>query len=88
MLDIHRANVAPIAAKLSSMELTRIQQRGRRGLLRVTARGRRVARAVRAQMDAHESSLAAGLSQSERARLLGWLGALWAPQAEDPSLAR
>jgi DNA-binding MarR family transcriptional regulator len=82
LLDIHRANMVPIAAKLARLGYTTGEQRGRQQVLRASAEGRRAAQRVRAIMHRHESVHFGALAPGERARLLAWLRALW--QTEQP----
>ena len=75
-LATHRANMAPIAAKLARLKLTTSEPAGRASLLRLTARGTRVAGAVRAAMRENDDRFLAHLGAAERERLTLWLEAI------------
>jgi len=78
LLDMARANMAPLAARLQQRELTiRVRVDGRSQGLSLSAAGRRLCRQIRAVMTEHESALLAKLSASQRRAFLSALRALW-----------
>lgn len=77
LLDIQRANMAPLASKLALMGLTLSERRGREQLLRVSAEGRRVATRVLAIMRQHDEHYFGSLAPARRAALHGSLRELW-----------
>lgn len=79
MLDIHRANMAPIAAKLSRLGFTLGERRGRELLVRVSESGARVAKQVLSSMRRHDAAHIKHLSAAERDALVRTLQRLWAP---------
>lgn len=79
MLDIHRANMAPIAAKLARLGLTLGERRGRELLVRASVSGERVAKQVLVSMRRHDAAHCKQLSAAEREALLSALQQLWAP---------
>ena len=79
MLDIHRANMAPIAAKLARLGFTVSERRGRELLVRASDAGARVAKQALSSMRRHDAAHCKHLSVAERAALLQALQRLWAP---------
>lgn len=77
VLDIHRANMAPIAAKLASLELTTSQRAGRAFALSLTPHGKRNVAAIRQAMLSHEARFLPELSSEQRAQLLTWIEGVW-----------
>jgi DNA-binding MarR family transcriptional regulator len=77
LLDIQRANMAPLASKLALMGLTLSERRGREQLLRVSAEGRRVATRVLAIMRKHDEHYFGAWPPARRAALHGSLRDLW-----------
>lgn len=77
VLDIHRANMVPLAAKLAAKALTTCERNGRELVLRASPAGKRTARQVRAIMNKHDAAHFAGLERSQRDWLLATLRALW-----------
>jgi DNA-binding MarR family transcriptional regulator len=77
-LEIHRANMAPMAAKLARRRLvTRERSSGRRAALHVSAQGERVASELRRVLARHDARYAAHLDPHARAQLLAWLRQVW-----------
>jgi DNA-binding MarR family transcriptional regulator len=77
LLDIRRANMAPLAGKLAGLGLTRSERRGRASLLALTSRGKTVARAARRAMERNEAAHLAHLQPAQREQLRGWLQTIW-----------
>lgn len=79
MLDIQRANMTPIAARLEARGLVqRTPSDGRSLGLELTAQGVEITEQARAVVDAFESDLVAHVPEEHRAHLLPALKALWA----------
>jgi DNA-binding MarR family transcriptional regulator len=77
LLDVQRANMAPMASKLASMGLTLTERRGRSQLLRASAEGRRVAARLLAIMRRHDEHFFGSLPPARRAVLRDTLRDLW-----------
>ena len=83
MLDIQRANMTPIAARLESRGLMqRLPSDGRSLGLELTTEGRQLANQARAVIDAFETELANRIPEEHRAHLIPALLALW-PSSRD-----
>lgn len=79
ILDIQRANMTPIAARLEARGLVqRIPADGRSLGLDLTAEGARMANLVKAKVDAFEQEVIAAVPAADRAHLLPALKAIWA----------
>ncbi|MFM7029126.1 MAG: MarR family winged helix-turn-helix transcriptional regulator [Chakrabartia sp.] len=82
ILDIQRANMTPIAARLEARGLVRRSPSDGRSLgLELTEAGRDLARQVEAAVSSFENDLLAALPEADRAHLLPALKALWAHYA-------
>ena len=78
MLDIQRANMTPIAARLEARGWVRRRPSDGRSLgLELTDEGRKVAQRARAVVDGFEAELAARIPDAHRAHLLPALLSLW-----------
>jgi DNA-binding MarR family transcriptional regulator len=77
-LDIQRANMTPLAARLEERGLIERRPTNGRSLgLSLTASGRALAGKVRAQSEAHEEELLARVPAEHRLHLMPALRALW-----------
>lgn len=81
MLDIHRANMVPIAAKLARMGLTVSERRGRELVLRTSAQGARTAQKILKRMHQHDRAHFAALDERQKKALSAVLRALWMDEA-------
>lgn len=82
LLDMARANMAPVAGRLQKRALTlRARVDGRSQGLTLSANGRRLAKEIRMIMTEHESALMSRIPESQRAAFIGTLRALWMPRA-------
>jgi DNA-binding MarR family transcriptional regulator len=88
LLDVQRANMAPMASKLASMGLTLTERRGRSQLLRASAEGRRVATRVLAIMRRHDEHYFGKLPAARRAALRDTLRDLWQLDGAEPRTKR
>lgn len=78
LLEIARANMAPLAGRLQKRALTlRARVDGRSQGLTLSASGRRLAQQIRAVMAEHESALIARIPESQRADFFNALRMLW-----------
>ena len=83
VLDIRRANMVPLAAKLSARGLTAARSAGGRAvLLTLSERGEQVARSAQRIIARHEERILPGLSAEKRQRLTRTLHAIWAGSEE------
>ena len=77
-LDIERANMVPMTAKLVQQGLlTRAPADGRSHGLHLSEEGKKVAATLRKRIAAHEMPFWKGLRSTERAALLKFLKSLW-----------
>jgi DNA-binding MarR family transcriptional regulator len=87
-LDIQRANMAPLVARLEDRGMVaRTRVDGRSHGLTLTAAGVQTIKAVRAAVDAHETALMARVPVEARGVFLEALNALWQEPAAQSSLA-
>ncbi len=78
MLDIQRANMTPIAARLEERGLIeRTRSDGRSFGLRLTEAGQGLEASVRATVERHEAEISALIPEASREHLLCALQALW-----------
>jgi len=78
-LDIQRANMTPLVARLEERGLiTRAAVNGRSWGLALSADGQKLKRGIDAAVHAHEAALVAQVPAAHRAALLPILHALWA----------
>lgn len=78
LLDIQRANMVPLAAKLFTRRLIVKQSAGGRAIsLTLAPHGDEVVRAARRLIARHEERILPDLSAAERRQLAQWLGAIW-----------
>jgi DNA-binding MarR family transcriptional regulator len=83
LLDIHRANMVPLAAKLAEARLTVARTgAGRAKALTLSARGEKIASAARRIVARSEGAFAVGLGPDRRMQLLRWLRTVWAKRPE------
>lgn len=81
MLDIQRANMTPIAARLEARGILRRRPSDGRSLgLELTDAGRELAGSARKVIEDFEAELTARVPAEHRAHLLPALMALWSPQ--------
>jgi DNA-binding MarR family transcriptional regulator len=84
LLDIQRANMAPIASKLARMGLTKSEPHGRQLLLRTSALGTRTAQKVKRCMVEHDASTFPRIKPADRKKLQALLRSIWRDE-EAPS---
>lgn len=78
LLDIRRANMVPLAAKLFAHRLISKESSGGRAIsLTLAPQGEEVVRAARRIIARHEARILPELSEPERKQLARWLGAIW-----------
>lgn len=88
LLDIARANMAPLAARLLERDLiVRERVDGRSQGMSLSAAGRQLTKKVRQAMAENEAGLLAKIPPPYRQAFLGALKALWIPE-EDKDAAR
>ena len=80
MLNIARANMTPLVARLATLKLVeRRPVNGRSHGLRMTAAGRALTLKVRHILSTHEAELMSQIPASQRKVFVAGLRALWAP---------
>jgi len=78
LLDIQRANMVPLAAKLFARRLILKESAGGRAiLLTLTATGEEAVRTARRAIARHEARILPELGERERRQLASWLAAIW-----------
>lgn len=83
MLDIARANMAPLISRLEARDLLeREPMDGRSHGLNLSAAGRRLTSRVKKVVQAHEAALLAKIPADERTAFVAGLRALWSSKDE------
>ena len=83
LLDIRRANMVPLAAKLFARRLLSKDSAGGRAiLLTLTTQGEEAVRAARRLIARHEARILPELSEPQRRQLAGWLATIWSSAVE------
>ena len=83
LLDIRRANMVPLAAKLFARRLlSKDNAAGRAILLTLTTQGEEAVRAARRLIARHEARILPELSDPQRRQLAGWLATIWTSAAD------
>jgi DNA-binding MarR family transcriptional regulator len=78
LLDVRRANMVPLTAKLFARRLlTKESASGRAILLTLTTHGEEVVRAARRHIARHEARILPELGTAERRQLAAWLATIW-----------
>lgn len=78
LLDIRRANMVPLAAKLFARRLIVKESAGGRAiLLTLSAPGEEAVRAARRVIARHEARILPDLGDRERRQLASWLATIW-----------
>jgi DNA-binding MarR family transcriptional regulator len=78
LLDIRRANMVPLAAKLFARRLLSKDSAGGRAiLLTLTTHGEEVVRAARRLIARHEARILPELGDPQRRQLAAWLASIW-----------